>query len=92
MTQDEKARLLKLIRDCDQSMDWPPLAGAQLIADVDDWMVYVSHDPCHDDGEGYLSDRNTVWFCHRLQGRFGILGRELPLELATLFGTGRGMR
>jgi len=88
----DKKELRKRIKACTQKDSWPSLEGARLIAELDDWMVYVSHDPCHDNDEGHMWDRNTVWFCDRQTGNFGILGRELPLSAATLLGTGEALR
>lgn len=47
-----------------------------------DWHIYVVHDPCHDDGEGSVADRNTVIALHEGEGIFRILGRELPFDFA----------
>jgi hypothetical protein len=51
------------------------------------WSVYVSHDPCHDDGRNRY-DRNTVIALHRWNGQYRIIGRELPRNRALRLAKG----
>jgi hypothetical protein len=52
------------------------------------WSVYISHDPCHDDGKGRVDDRNTVIAVHK-HGWLRIIGRELPWTRAVDLALGR---
>jgi hypothetical protein len=52
------------------------------------WSVYISHDPCHDDGKGSVADRNTVIAIHRWNGTFRIIGRELDRKYALKLARG----
>lgn len=52
------------------------------------WSVYISHDPCHDDGKGYVDDRWTVIAFHRHNMLFRIIGRELPFKEANKIAKG----
>lgn len=92
-------RLLKRIREADGDLP-PTLVGMEFVRFVRDpvvqdkferdfaWSVYISHDPCHDDGKGFVDDRNTVIALHRLSGTFKIIGRELDRKYALRLARG----
>jgi hypothetical protein len=98
-TYDPKttARLRKAIREADGSLP-PTLTDMKFVRYVREgrgwdadhtWAVYISHDPCHDDGKGFVDDRNTVIAFHRQNGTFKIIGRELDMKLARKVALGK---
>ena len=74
-----------------QSAGLPDLSGPwEHVGDVEDWRVYIVHDPCHDRvEESYVDDRNTVIALHSERGIWRILGRELNRDLALDIASGR---
>jgi len=98
-------RLLKRIRGS-QETRIPTLVGMEFVRYVRNpstvldkfdadfaWSVYISHDPCHDEGKGwwgrgFVDDRNTVLAIHRMNGTFRVIGRELDRKFALRLAKG----
>jgi hypothetical protein len=53
-----------------------------MVCEMQGWRIYVVHNPCHDDGEGFVDDRNTVIALHQTKELWRIIGRELPREMS----------
>ena len=89
MIQEEQQRLhVRLASGKTEGL--PQFSGPwHQASEMEDWRIFIVHDPCHDDDEGFVDDRNTVIGLHDGDGTYRIIGRELPYEFACALAEGK---
>jgi hypothetical protein len=88
--EEHRSCLLDRIAEAEGNTGLPQFSGEwEWTSEIQGWKVYIVHDPCHDDDEGFVDDRNTVIAMSSTKGLWRIIGRELPRELSLKIAKGQ---